>query len=245
MAKATTVDGFITSLMKVTPLREVRLKFAYRPVIRYAWGEVGAFEIVQSINVNGYFCHYTAVYLHELTEQIPKTIYFNQEQRLTGGGGELTQGAINRVFKEKCRASSNTATYDDYTICLVSGRNTGQMGVVESGGSESLQITNLERTLIDITVRPIYAGGVFEVAKAFAAAKGQVSINRLCAYLKKLNYGYPYHQAIGFYLQHSGYKPQQVKLLRQFDIKFDFYLTYGMKQPEHNKDWRLFVPKGF
>ena len=62
-----------------------------------------------------------------------------------------------------------------------------------------LRFTNLERTLIDATVRPVYAGGVFEVRKAYELAKEKVSVNRLAALLQKLDYTYPYHQAIGFY----------------------------------------------
>ena len=64
-----------------------------------------------------------------------------------------------------------------------------------------LRFTNLERTLIDAAVRPVYAGGVFEVRKAYQLAKEKVSVNRLAALLQKLNYIYPYHQAIGFYLE--------------------------------------------
>ena len=239
-----TAREFIEFLAKVTPLRKVRLAFAYRPVIRYAWGDVSTFQLIQSINANGYFTHYTAVRFHELTDQIPKTIYFNQEQRFTGGDGTLTQETIDRAFKAKCRTSNNTTTYDDYTICLINGRNTTQLGVVNYQ-PESLRVTNVERTLIDIVVRPVYGGGVFQVAQAFARAKGEVSVNKLTAYLKTLRYTYPYHQSIGFYLERSGYKPEQLALLQQFEIQFDFYLTHQMKKTEYNERWRLFIPKGF
>jgi hypothetical protein len=95
-------------------------------------------------------------------------------------------------------------------------------------------------------VRPFYAGGVFEVLKAFRLAHGKVSINKLTATLKKLNYKYPYHQAIGFYLEKAGvYKKPVINLLRKFPIKYDFYLSYGMKDKDYSNKWRLFYPKGF
>ena len=68
------------------------------------------------------------------------------------------------------------------------------------GGSRDLDLrtTTLERTLIDIAVRPFYAGGVAEVAKACEMAKNkEVSVNRLASMLTKMHFGYPYHQAIG------------------------------------------------
>ena len=94
----------------------------------------------------------------------------------------------------------------------------------------------------------MYAGGVFEVLKAFKTAKlnDQVSVNKLSATLKKLDYVYPYHQAIGFYMERSGvYDNDSLDILRRFEMKFDFYLDYHMEDKEYSKDWKLFYPKGF
>jgi predicted transcriptional regulator of viral defense system len=107
------------------------------------------------------------------------------------------------------------------------------------------RFTNLERTLIDITVRPVYAGGVFEVAKAFALAKDRVSINRLVAMLRKLDFAYPYHQAIGYYLERADYKPSQIDLIRRLPIENDFYLMHEMGDTRYVSNWRLAVPEGF
>ena len=71
-------------------------------------------------------------------------------------------------------------------------------------------MTNVERTLIDATVKPMYAGGVFEVAKAFALANDRLSVNKLMPMLRKLDFSYPYHQAIGYYLERAGYKSSQL-----------------------------------
>ena len=112
--------------------------------------------------------------------------------------------------------------------------------------NENLQVTDIERTLIDIAVRPSYAGGLYEVLNAYRKAQGRVSINKLTAMLRKLNYIYPYHQAIGFYLHKAGvYKETQIELLKQFDFKYDFYLTHQMKEREYSKEWRLYYPRGF
>ena len=110
----------------------------------------------------------------------------------------------------------------------------------------NLRVTNIERTLIDVTVRPSYAGGAYQVLDAYKKAEDQISINQLSAMLKKLNYIYPYDQAIGFYLEKSGvYEESQIELLRNFEFKIDFYLTHDMKETEYSKKWRLYYPKGF
>jgi len=67
----------------------------------------------------------------------------------------------------------------------------------------------------------------------------------LSAMLKKLSFNYPYHQAIGFYLERAGYRDSSVELFRSIPRKFDFYLEHGLKENEYVKDWRLFIPKWF
>ena len=108
-----------------------------------------------------------------------------------------------------------------------------------------MRVTDFERTLIDATVRPAYSGGIAVVAKAFELAKDSVSVNKLASYLRKLRYVYPYHQAIGFYMERAGYEEPLLKLMEHFPIEHDFYLQHAMKSPVFNKRWRLFVPKGF
>ncbi len=239
----------LRSILDATQLDEERLDFAHRPCVRYVWGEAPVVEVAQSLDDEGYFTHFAAMQIHGLTDQIPKTVYFNVEQQLSGGGGTLTQEGINRAFKGRCRVSNNTATYRRVKICKVNGMNTGRLGVVEFKPDDcltELRVTNLERTLIDATVRPVYCGGVQQVSKAFHLAAAEVSVNRLAAYLRKLHHTYPYHQAIGFYLQRAGnYDPSQIDIFRQFPIEFDFYLTYGMKDPQYDAQWRLFFPQGF
>lgn len=244
-----TEKGIVALLTRNSVLQQIRLGFPYRPVRRFVRGEVPTLDVVQSLDARGYFSHYTAMQLNDLTDQVPKTIYFNVEQTATGGGGDLTQEALDRAFKGKSRISTNVTQYRDLRICRLNGRNTGQLGVVSTrleNPRRHLRVTNIERTLIDATVRPAYAGGILEVAQAFRAAADRASVNRIAAYLRQLAYTYPYHQAIGFYLERAGeYKESQIELLREFPLKFDFYLTHNMRSTEYNDRWRLFVPKGF
>lgn len=249
LAMSTTVNAFISFLLDETKLKKLRLDFPHRTEIRYTWGDVSTYELALSLRPNCYYTHYTAVYLHELTDQVPKTIYLNHEQPpKRHRDSDLDQARIDMAFRRPVRISKNIAGYDDQRICLLNGMHTGGTGVVEIRGrvGETIRVTNVERTLIDITVRPVYAGGVFEVLKAYRLAKDKVSVNKLAATLVKLNYIYPYHQAVGFYLEKAGvYKQSLIDLVHRFEKKFDFYLVHNMKDVDYSKQWRLFFPKGF
>lgn len=248
LTQSTTVNDFVNFMTEHTDLQAVRWDFPNRPANRYTWGEVPLLELVQSLKPEGYFTHYSALQIHGLTSQIPKTVYFNIEQRASGGAGQLSQARIDQAFRRKCRVSKNVAAHRDHRICLLNGQNTGQLGVVsfQTTDGSGVRVSGIERTLIDAVVRPVYSGGVFEVARAFEMARDRFSVNKLVATLRKLDYTYPYHQAVGFYLEHAGgYRKAQVELLRQFDLEYDFYLAHDMKDTDYNQKWRLFIPKDF
>lgn len=244
---STTYADFVDFLMRAK-LQRLKFEFPGRNVLRYTWGEVPYFEVVNSLKPESYFTHFTAMYLHGLTEQVPKTIYLNYEQpRKQKGDPNLEQSRIDAAFKRQVRISKTVATQGDHRICLLNGLFTGQAGVEDFIGPDgaNIRVTNIERTLIDATVRPTYAGGVFEVLKAYQRAKGKASVNTLAALLKKINYVYPYHQAIGFYLEKSGvYNESAIRLFQDFDIKYDFYLMHQIKDASYDDKWRLFFPKG-
>lgn len=248
VAQGTNTRSFVSFLLTKTNLREVRLKSKnYADIVRYAWGQVSTFELALSLKRGAYLSHGTAASLHGLTEQIPKTIYVNHEQSEKLRSGSLTQQSIDRAFAAKQRRSRYIFEYNDLHFILLSGKNTGRLGVtpVLGPGGESLEGTNLERTLIDITVRPAYAGGVYQVLQAYKAARNRASVNVLVSMLKRLDYLYPYHQAIGFYMQRADYEPSRYLRLRKLGLNFDFYLAHDLRERGYDAEWRLFYPKGF
>jgi len=248
LARATTVREFIEFMLEKTDLRAAKFGFPSTTITRYTWGTPSVYELALSLKPEAYFTHYSAMYLHELTLQVPKTVYLNCEQPPKAKQGtQIDQRSIDVAFGRKPRKSGYVALYEGYRICILSGMHTSRLGVIEikEPNGEVLQVTGIERTLIDIAVRPFYSGGVAEVLRAYQMARGRVSINKLAAMLKKAGYVYPYHQAIGFYLEKSGYKASQLDLLRKFPMSFDFYLTYEMgKDAAYSPDWHLHFPKG-
>jgi hypothetical protein len=127
---------------------------------------------------------------------------------------------------------------------MLNGKNTERLGITEiEVDGEKLAITDIERTLVDLSIRPGYGGGVEEILAAYKNAKGEISINRLLAYLKKMDYIYPYHQVLGFYLEKAGYKESHLKILDGMDLEYDFYLNYNMKNPSFLERWKLYYPE--
>ena len=130
---------------------------------------------------------------------------------------------------------------------MINGKQTGNLGVIQKQISPELIIlvTDLERTLVDIVVRPAYSGGVENVIYAFQFARSKVSIQKLVEIYRALNFIYPYHQSIGFYLEKSGvYDEQEINRFLNFDEKkWNFYLDYQMQNPNYNEKWHLFYPR--
>lgn len=239
---------FIQYLLETGKMTEHVFKFPNQKETRYLWGHATDFEIIQSLNASGYYSHFSALYLHGLTQQRPATIYFNVEQtKKPSSTAKLAQDRIDLAFNRPCRVSNNLADFHDYRVCLLSGMNTERRGVTEVSGEwgRDIRVTDIERTLVDIVVRPIYAGGVHSVLEAYRSASGKVSMNRLVAMLLKLGYVYPYHQAIGFCMERAGgYTDVQLSLLDRFSIEFDFYLAHDMRETDYSERWRLHYPKG-
>jgi predicted transcriptional regulator of viral defense system len=249
LTKSMTTGDFIGFLVKNSKLRQVEFPFPNRKEVRYIWGDVPLYEILMHLKKDGYLSHFTAVHLHGLTDQIPKTIYLNVEQKPPKNRSRnLDQESINKAFKRKVRVSKNFAKFDRYQICVLNSMGVDRLGVVEIDGpeGEKIHVTNIERTLIDISVRPVYSGGVHEVLETYRRAGGSFSVNRLSAMLKKMDYIYPYHQVIGFFMEKAGvYDEKKINLMQKFEIKYDFYLTHAMKEMEYSDTWKLYFPKGF
>jgi len=149
------------------------------------------------------------------------------------------------AFQNSQRQSTYVFRYDSSAITFLNGKNTGRAGVIDlrGPGNEPLKTTNLERTFIDVVVRPRYAGGIGEVRKAFRQAKNRISVPEIARLLKTMKYTYPYHQALGFLLQNAGVPEDQLAPLKNSPIRFKFYLDYGMRHPAYNPVWKLYYPR--
>jgi predicted transcriptional regulator of viral defense system len=249
IAPSTGGSRFVDFLVSSGILREVKLESeSYASKRRFAREKTTPYEVALSLAVGGYLSHGTAVFLHGLNEQIPKTIYVNREQRpkATPEGG-LIQKRLDLAFAGRQRTSKYVFKFGSERVVLLNGKHTGRFEVeeIEGPSGEHLVVTSVGRTLVDIAVRPGYAGGISQVLEAYMGARGNVSGEKILNILKSLDYMYPYHQSIGFLLERAGYPERDVAPFRIPRIEFDFYLLHGMREREYDEKWRLFYPKGF
>lgn len=221
---------------------------AYRSVTRYRIGDVSPIQIAASLRPRGYLSHATAVFAHGLTDEAPATHYVNVEQSpKRAPSSALTQQRLDQAFARQQRASNYVFTHDGLSYVVLSGKHTGEFGVANlvTTSAGAVRATDLERTLVDIVVRPAYASGLYQVRKAFESAASRVSVERVVETLTALQHVYPYHQALGFLLERAGVPAARLAPLQRMERRWDFYLTHGMKNPVLDPAWRIYHPKGF
>lgn len=239
--------AFTQMLLRHTKMTKVLLKSTeYTPLLRYAWGtDVAPVLLALSIRPRSFCSHGSAMWIHGLGGD-ERHVFVNSEQsekppNLT----TLTQESIDSAFRNEQRKSKLVYRYRGTSMMVLNGKNSGRLEVelakVPSG--EQVEVTSLERTLVDITVRPAYAGGITHVLESFRKARGRISTEKLLRVLKAFDFIYPYHQSLGFYLKRSGYAEADLSLIKTVGIPFNFYLAHGMDELAFDEEFKVFFPQ--
>jgi hypothetical protein len=241
------IDVVMRWMLECTRLHQVFIQSELRPeIIRYVWGEATPVEVAWSLT-KGYFCHATAATFHGLLTYNPDTIYMNREQSpKPPPGGTITQEALDRAFAKPQRLSRDAYHWAHSRAVVLNGKQSRMLGVEERQLTNSnlrVMITGLERTLVDQAVRPDYSGGPLQVLESFRKARSRVSVSRLVETLDRLDHKYPYHQAIGFYMDRAGYSRDNLEVLKSRGTCLDFYVGYGIHDRDFDPVWRVHFPR--
>lgn len=239
--------SFLNYLIECGDVRRHRLALPHRPESLYTIEDVPVSVLALAAKPRSYLTHASAMGLLELTEQVSKTIYINVEQRpQVSFPDSLTQESIDRAFRNQQRRTTNFTEHDGFRLMYINGRHTGGLGVVSRrlDSGDDVRVTDLDRTLIDIAIRPAYSGGVAEVLEAYRRGLGRTTISSVASMLEAMKLVYPYEQAIGFYLQRAGAADSELAPFRRKPMRFDFYLAHAMRETQYVPEWRLHVPKG-
>jgi len=237
----------------------IHITFKYdngRKVIRYyiSKDNISDYKLALSLSKKSFISHYSAMDYHDLTDNIPKRIYINVEQHHSSRGhsylDEIPQENIDRAFSKKMRKTNKIISENNRNIEIVflNSANTGYFGVIKASYKDNLiKVTSLERTLVDIVVRPAYSGGGLEVLKAFKKARDkEISVGKIISILKKNDYIYPYEQCIGFLLEKANYEKKVIdRIYNICENKRKFYLDYNIPEKSFSKKWNLYYPKFF
>ncbi len=199
-----------------------------------------------SLVKNGYFSHLSALMLHNLIEETDQSnIYLNFERSARKEKSELNQNNIDAAFLKEVKKSTKYYKAANKTVFILNGQYYNQLGVIEESlNNQHYRYTNIERTLIDVAIRPIYAGGIFNVLRAFKNVKSVVNLPLLRSYINEMDHLYPYEQVIGYYLDKAGYEMTDQNLFYTINrYNYSFYLAHGMKNNKLNAKWNLYVPQ--
>lgn len=249
---STTFEKFVNHLLKRSYLSFIEIPEFNKTI--YIWKEntltdEAVYEVALAIKPRSYISHYSAMFLLNLTEQIPKTIYvtYDRESPINKRKNiDLLQASIDCAFSKEKKKPRVVASFKGYDIVLISGTDSKKTGVtnIKLFNGITIQVTNIARTLIDIVVRPELSGDVTEIAKAYSLAKNQVQIKQLKTYIKSKDYIYPYEQVVGFLMEHVGYDADKVEEIHGMCKNiFSFYLGRNMKNPLFSEKWKIYYPK--
>jgi predicted transcriptional regulator of viral defense system len=247
-SKQASYEDFLGFVLRRGHLTQIALTAPHydETLLCFCRGQAEALDIGASLRSSAYFSHSTAAYLNGLTTTLPNALYLNLEQsaKPKSDSNQLNQESLDRAFSGNQRQSRLFYTHEKLTVTMLSGKKTGRLAVesIAASTGRSFSATNLERTLIDLTVRPAYAGGIQAVLECFRTARPRVSIEKLLQILDQLDYVYPYAQAIGFLAQRAGFATDDLKLLQNRITPLKFYLAHGMKNPTYDETWRIHRP---
>jgi hypothetical protein len=181
--------AFAKKLIQAKCLRGYSFPFPHRTEKRYAKPHVPMLEVLQSIKPNSYYTHASATQVHGIMSKPVENIYLNFEQSPHERSILPEQSRIDAAFKSNPRQTNKVIEWEGRKMTMTNGMYTGQLGVVEryvkvlDKEPANIRLTDLERTLIDSTVRPYYSGGVEEVLRAFERARDSIDATKLANYL--------------------------------------------------------------
>ena len=248
-----TDEIIITSLNKM--VKKVSLKWNttvdYK-LLTFDSGKIQIIDILAAFQPLYYLSHFSALYLHELTNHRPEEYFLSKEiiGRTPIHSKNKMSEKIRQAFLKAPRKTSKYFTYQKTKITLLEKQDLGKIGVkkrslkIEEERQVNISFTSLERTLIDSIISPHYSGGIKTVINAFS--KARININQFYKIYKAYSPYYPYWQSIGFLLYKLKKSNVSKKWLQYFSSpKITFYLDKNFNENwDYDSKWKMYYPKG-
>lgn len=161
------------------------------------------YEVAMHLVSPGAISHWSAMQFHGLTEQIPRTVFV-----LTSDPGAKQLRTASTDKHRRAYVVHGTS----YVFVLVKPER--YFGIQQDWiGEARINITDLERTLIDGLIRPAYCGGFGEVVEAFESNFERIDISKIIAYALRLDQTAA--RRLGWMLERSGASIKQLEQLQQ------------------------------
>ncbi|MEK6776602.1 MAG: hypothetical protein AABY87_06970 [bacterium] len=240
-------DGIIKRYRLTARNNRSRILYCSRPL-----DEIDPYENAMAMFPDGYFCNYSSIYYHSLTNQVPKTLYICNEtiSERRSKVRDISDNDLRRAFIKPRRHTSCVFDITGYSIVVVDRERNSGHGVIKTLATSQLlprksRVTCMERALIDAVVAPHYNGGIASVYAHYKAAQRRANAAKLIELYKKLDFVYPYSQAIGFLLEKARMAKHAALVYREFPPKHIYYIDHNAKTSwRYDKKWKLHYPEG-
>ncbi|MFZ3229014.1 MAG: hypothetical protein WA160_02325 [Pseudobdellovibrio sp.] len=199
-----------------------------------------------TMNSRQYVSLYTAMYFHGLVDQRPKDFHLTKEIKNSKSQftSLINDRLLKQTFMKEPKKTNQLGYFKGSTFYFHTKVDTALAGI-ENLNKEafSFQISNIERTFIDVCFAPGYGGGLPTILKAFENAN--LKIEKIIEYYRLMNPIYPMWQRIGLFLELMK-KSESNSILKYFGKPESvFFADHGYRDTwEFNDKWRVFYPKG-
>lgn len=165
------------------------------------------FEIAMALVDPAAISHWSALHYHGLTEQVPRDVFV-----LTTTGTWIPRA------KSKPEQSRGSYAVGDTTYRFVQAKPDRFFGDEKVWvGDGRVNVTDLERTLVDGLSMPQHCGDFAEVLHAFGVGLERLSIERITEYAIRL--GVTTAKRLGWVLEAQGITPAKLEKLSALPIK--------------------------
>lgn len=174
------------------------------------------FSIAMALVTPSAISHWTAMHYHHITEQTPNKIF-----AITPLGTSIPRSLANTMFrfiqvKKEQYFGIETVWVDDMRV----------------------QITNLEKTLLDGLASPEYCGDFNEVLHAFKMGKDKIRIQVIIEYALKLDKAIA--KRLGLILERLGVEEKYLEPLLKLPVKsYCKFDPSGPVKGSYNSKWKI------
>ncbi len=153
------------------------------------------FEIVMALVTPSAISHWTALHYHHLTQQMPNKIF-----AITPTGTSIPRSLSKEHYH-----------YIQIKPDIFFGFKKVWIG------QSQIQITNLERTLLDGLMTPQHCGGFQEILGAFKIAKKKLNLTKLIEYATRLDVAVV--KRLGWILERLGFSEDELQGLQKVTVR--------------------------
>ncbi len=182
------------------------------------------YEIAMALTSPATLAYFSAFNYHKLTDQISSQFYIATLEDKEGG---------------KSQSSRHTCTIKGVHYRIVRINKKYFFGIEKRWlASARIEVTDLERTLIDGLIRPKYCGGFREVLDAYSQAIEKIDLNKIIKYALRINDSVC--KRLGWILSHLGIEDSLLKpLLKRSNSNYSKLDPSGERKGTLNKKWHL------